>query len=1060
MTPTDQVKRAEQLEDEELVQRVEQFEAARAERGEVSLAEFLPTADHPLYLDIAAELIRVDLEHSWASRNPKPLAWYREQWPAVFDDPDALAGVAYEEFRLRLEAGEPVSTMEYQNSYGVDVELWPTGLRQAEPDEVVVSHTKRNPLRYLGGVAEFKPGTKHFGFEIERELGRGASARVFLARQKSLANRHVVLKVSTIPTTEPDRLARLQHNNIVPLLSYVNEGRVNVMCMPFLGNYTLAQWVARLKDQKKPPMSTADFVTTFTRRPDPTEHGAPGAFPQTPVPAKVGESEVQPQIPAQSFGKAWERLRHSPYEQTVLKLVYDLALGLAHAHDHEILHLDIKPGNILMTEDGRPMLLDFHLSTLGDAAAGKAEVEGGTLPYMSPEHLGALVGKGHVDRRSDIYSLGIVLFELLTGKLPFPTRKGKRTRPDRDQVTRVRVSKLTAARNFVPSPRKLRPTLSPGAESIILRCLAPNPDKRYATAHELLEDLERHLHDRPLKFAENTSWKERFTKWRKRHPTLTSTSMVTAISLVLLGVLAAGTVFARKGETRAVAMRTQQFFRLQVPALKAGLYQASMPSQEATQSDVRATLERTLAALKPFNAASRDDWRNTELVQSLPSAERSALEQEIGQLLTLLAKARSSQAGVAISLDGLSAATGKESGLEQSLVLIRRAADALQGHIGIVAAKDLEAQLLRRLGRESEAAAVEAGPENPAELTSSDLPWQALLMALDGDYTKASDLLKEVTGNSPNDSLSWYVAGTCQFSMERFSDAETSFTVCITMQPKSVDAWLQRSICRLQQEEWKGALEDLDRVLELDPTISAAWFNRTLALRGLQRWEDALIALDRADIAGFPETRVRFMRSELLGRMGEREKSLAEFSKGLESKPVDALGYTVRGVARKGVDPIAALADFREAMKLDPRCFDAARNAANVLDEKMKDSRAAVAVLDEMLRKTSRDPLAWSGRAVLHARLGDVEQSRGDIAQALKLAPENGWVLYHAACAEMLLPNGNSEVALAMLAKALPRAAGAMQVVATDPDLGTLVESEAFKSVLAAAQTLSAAQAK
>ncbi|MCY2964121.1 MAG: hypothetical protein NT069_10840, partial [Planctomycetota bacterium] len=142
-SPTEQVRRAEQLEDEqleeELAEWVEQFEAARAKRGDVSLAEFLPPTDHPLYLDIAAELIRVDLEHSWTIRNPKPLTWYRERWPAVFDDPDALAGVAYEEYRLRAEAGEAVLPKDYQNSYGVDVALWPVGLRPTEPDEVAVS---------------------------------------------------------------------------------------------------------------------------------------------------------------------------------------------------------------------------------------------------------------------------------------------------------------------------------------------------------------------------------------------------------------------------------------------------------------------------------------------------------------------------------------------------------------------------------------------------------------------------------------------------------------------------------------------------------------------------------------------------------------------------------------------------------------------------------------------------------------------------------------------------------------------------------------------------------
>ncbi|MCY2962928.1 MAG: protein kinase, partial [Planctomycetota bacterium] len=812
---------------------------------------------------------------------------------------------------------------------------------------------------------------------------------------------------------------------------------------------------ARLKDKNNPPMSTADFVTTFTRRPDPTEPGVPGAVPQTPVPAKVGETTVQPPVPAQSFGKAWEKLRHAPYEQTVLKLVSDLALGLAYAHEHEILHLDIKPGNILMAEDGRPMLLDFHLSTLGDAAAGQAEVEGGTLPYMSPEHLGALVGKGHVDRRSDIYSLGIVLFELLTGRLPFPSKKGKRTRPDRDQDTRVKVSKLTAARNTVPSPRKLRPTLSPGAEAIILRCLAPNPDKRYATAHELLEDLDCQLHDRPLKYAENTSWKERFTKWRKRHPTLSSTSVVTAISLVLLGALGAGVKVTVDQKREAQALQAKQLFRLDAPQMKAGLMLAAQPTPEMDRSVCLKRQQEVVQRLDVFGAATSDDWRDNELVRRLPEADREVMEQEIGQLLCLLGKARERLSDFDTSADK------DQSNLEQALVWIRRGAAALKGHSGSATANRLHAGLLRRLNRIDEAEAIEGiQADSQVSQEASESSWTTVEAVLAADYSGAADMLKELTQNTPKDMMTWFTAGTCHLGLGHLSEAETCFTVCITMQPRSVEAWSQRSISRIKQEDWKGALDDIDRILELDPTISAVWYNRMLALRGLKRWDEALVALDRADLAGFPETRVRFMRAELLGRLGDLEKSALEFRKGLESRPVDAMSYAVRGDKWAGLDPQAALADFREALKLDPRCFDAARNAAYVLDVKMKDPRAAVVVLDDMLQKTSRDPLAWSGRAVLHARLGDVEQARTDIAVALRLAPERGWVQYHAACVEMLIPDGNTEVALAMLAKAFAKEPKAIEAATDDPDLGTLVETAGFKAILAAAQTLSAAQEK
>src|SRR5439155_9925527 len=114
------------------------------------------------------------------------------------------------------------------------------------------------------------------------------------------------------------------------------------------------------------------------------------------------------------------------YVDAILWIVGRLAEGLAHAHDRGILHRDLKPANVLLTDDGQPMLLDFNLSEdcklRGHAAAARV---GGTLPYMSPEQLAAFSDRGRVvDARSDLYSLGLILYELLAGRSPFPAMSG------------------------------------------------------------------------------------------------------------------------------------------------------------------------------------------------------------------------------------------------------------------------------------------------------------------------------------------------------------------------------------------------------------------------------------------------------------------------------------------------------------------------------------------------------------------------------------------------------------------------------------------------------------
>ena len=171
-------------------------------------------------------------------------------------------------------------------------------------------------------------------------------------------------------------------------------------------------------------------------------------------------------------------------EKEVVNLGFQLAQGLAAAHAAGVLHRDLKPANLRVTSDGRLKILDFGLATLSREAvltlSTTQTIESaptgiaGTLPYMSPEQL---LGE-QVDRRSDIYSAGVVLFELATQRLPFD-----------DSL----VPKLTNAilHQAPPAPRTLAPKLSAEFERIVLKCLEKDPELRYQSAKELATDLRR-----------------------------------------------------------------------------------------------------------------------------------------------------------------------------------------------------------------------------------------------------------------------------------------------------------------------------------------------------------------------------------------------------------------------------------------------------------------------------------------------------------------------------------------------------------------------------------------
>jgi serine/threonine protein kinase len=318
-----------------------------------------------------------------------------------------------------------------------------------------------------------EPGQRFGDFEILSVLGTGSCAQVFLARQVSLG-RHVALKISFNRGSEARALASLEHDHIVRVFSETVEPErgLRLLCMQYVAGTTLERVIDTLLTH--PPetwngsliLAAVDALSTHAAALDP---------------AALRDREL---------------LQQSDFVEAVCWIGARLAEALAYAHRRGILHRDIKPANILMNRYGRPLLVDFNLAL--DAAqmhGAGGELFGGTLPYMAPEHLDAFnadseVSPEVVDQRSDLFSLGVVLFEVLTGHEPFDV--GER-RPLSAQSVRA----LAAARRCGPPRLQLpQPMVSDVLERTLRRCVAPDPADRYQTAAEMALALEgcRELH--------------------------------------------------------------------------------------------------------------------------------------------------------------------------------------------------------------------------------------------------------------------------------------------------------------------------------------------------------------------------------------------------------------------------------------------------------------------------------------------------------------------------------------------------------------------------------------
>ncbi len=1110
---------------------VDAYEAARALGDGADLAAFLPPSDHPEYLAVLCELVRVDLEYGWQEGSPHRLDHYRGRFPELFQDRRCVQEIAFEEFRLRRQAGEDPAPLEYRRRYGALTLDWPSsfldslenGSGQDDPAALdllapggeIAGDVAKAATAYreyqegrgsdlagldavfssrgvAAGAAELfrdlsrsDPGTADrlaramtglprlgstfLGFRLESELGRGAFGRVYLARQGELANRPVALKISADDLGETNALAQLRHTNIVPIYSVHRRGPFQGVCMPYLGSGTFADILHELRKNPTLPESGAGLLCTRHRRSatsgSPTWSTCEALVPDRSEPSASSDLESAvgaPRLPEIRATAQLERIRELGYVQAILWLAARVADGLAHAHERGIVHRDLKPANILLGDDGEPLLLDFNLAADTKLRChASAAMIGGTLPYMAPEHLEALKdGVGTADARSDVYSLGMILFELLTGRHPFPVHTG----PVCDILPQM------ISERFGSAPPLLRPwneRVSPAAESIVRHCLHPEPAGRYRSARHLQEDLLRQLEDLPLKHAPEPSLRERLGKWARRHRRLTS---MTTLVLLAAGVLAA--------VTAGFLVRQRHLARLEAAdsshRLAVVLRQASylLGSRDAPPAQIEEGIGLCRLALAHYSVLEDRSWTARPAVALLSPEDRQRLSRDIGELLLLDARAVTWQAESAANPQR------RAERLEFASRLVGRSASIL-GESGPTRAMLLQRSDLARLaGRQDEARRLREEALSVPLRTTADRYWDVLdrIDHRGGPGDPAAPrrrqeimaALQDISRGGPQNFVDNLLLGHCYVLLGQLQAAVSCYSSGIALQGDLPWAYVCRGLAHLDLRDYPAARADFDSVIALRPDMVEAYINRSVARMGVGDFAGAVADLDRAHEHPDAPVQALFRRAAARERLGDRDGAARDRAEGLRHRPVDEVSWILHGLARLNNDPKGALSDFDAALSVNPRSKSALENKAFVLAELLGRPEEAIRVYGLTLLHHPDDVKAVGPRGVYHARLGRREAALEDARSALALVEraatqqEQAFTIYQVAGIYALTSRQQAEdrrEALRLLAIALRKDPSWLRQLPGDHDFDAIRDRPEFLELLRAMAVVDRAMA-
>ncbi|HVS35448.1 MAG TPA: protein kinase [Gemmataceae bacterium] len=919
--------------------------------------------------------------------------------PGLRRDPDAVLDLICHEILLRARLGESPDVEEY-------VRRFPQFADQLRSHfEVHQALAAADPHDSPSGrqtTAVVPPQPRIAGYEVLGEIGQGAMGVVYKARRLGL-NRLTALKMLRPSAVDPreaarfraeaEALARLEHPNIVRI-------------------YEVGEHEGR-------PFFALEFL--------------PGGS----LEAKLGGAPQPPRLAAE--------------------LTETLARAVHEAHRCSVIHRDLKPANVLLTASGTPKITDFGLAKRlgGDAAQTQTGEILGTPSYMAPEQ--ARGDNDAVGPRTDVYALGAILYEVLSGRPPF---RGETVWDTLEQVVH---------REPTP-PRLLAPRAPRDLETICLKCLRKEPGRRYGSAAELADDLRRLQNGEPIR-ARPASALERVRKWVRRRPAAAGAVVGAVVLTVALAAAHYADLRAKLAEgERAGAVAD---VRGQLEGVRTQLNAGRWPEAESRLRDHIAPRLKQARNAFPADAelaalATEADQLRERVDRRLTDDARlqrfRALRKELDFCITPFsgldedARRRRVEGAAAEALGLFESSPDAACFSEMEQTEIREGCcEMLLAMTAVAPPGEWDAQAPALLGR-----AARLGVDTPlidvertrrsatAPLTR---PFEWFLrgdeLARDGRWYEAIDAFEKTLARQPDHAAAHYALAVCYLKAPARADVRTAhvllaqehLSACIEERPPLVWPFLQRALARgelkdfdgaeadfnaaerllqaapdataqyalsvnrgvirIRRDNPEGAVADLQRAVNLQPDEPAGYVDLAMALQKQRRLDEAVAQLDKA-IARTPPAALASLyrnRAKLDQEREDGEAAVHDLDEAARRAPGGAaadrlLQARLLEMLGRHEDAIAA-ADASLAAQPDQAEAHRLRAEALLHLDRYAEAVAALGRCLDAEQKAGRaiDPAVCLARARAAAAAGDSRTAAEDYTRYLALRPDDGAAL-------------------------------------------------------------------